>query len=356
MITKVKEYFDYIREGNAIDIEDLRNIFPHFETLNVEHDNLYHYENIDRHSATVANLLETKTNLSLLTAIYHDIGKPVCKKRIEEKDKTTYYGHDLVGAEMAYNILQEIASPKTIESVVKIIGQHQSLYSSTNRIGVYKHLKRLGIVEDTLNVLKADIMAHTNPNLEKFNNILLDFETFHKENVVFNYESYNNFPNLINNIKNDKVAIMLIGSTRSGKTTVRNEILGMLKSSILSADDIRMNDFCVKFDAKIEPQVWKIHEKYLSTYIKNNENIIIDNTSTIIKSRKAIISRLKKNGYKIIGIFVEADLKTLCDRALEYNMPISVPIRMFSQLELPDLREGFDYIYEKSNCYENFVD
>ena len=39
----------------------------------------------------------------------------------------------------------------------------------------------MGIVEDTLNVLKADIRAHTNPNLEKFNNILLDFETFHKE-------------------------------------------------------------------------------------------------------------------------------------------------------------------------------
>ena len=51
--------------------------------------------------------------------------------------------------------------------------------------------------------------------------------------------------------------------------------------------------------------------------------------------------------FKIIGIFVEADLKTLCDRALESNMPISVPIRMFSQLELPDLSEGFDYIYEK---------
>jgi len=347
MIGKVKEYFDYIREGNTVNVEDLRNIFPYFETLNVEHDSPYHYENIDKHSATVANLLEEKTNLALLTAIYHDIGKPICKKRIEEKDKIIYYGHDLVGAEIAYNILQEIASPKTIESVVKIIGQHQSLYSSKNRIGVYKHLKRLDIVEDTINVLKADIMAHTNPNLEKLNDILLDFETFHKENVVFNYESYNNFPDLINSIKNDKIAIMLIGSARSGKTTVRNEILNMLNASVLSADNIRINDFGVKFDAKIEPQVWERHEKYLSTYIKNKDNIIIDNTNTTIKSRKEIINRLKENGYKIIGIFVEADLKTLCDRALESNMPISVPIRMFSQLELPDLSEGFDYIYEK---------
>lgn len=355
MIYKIKEYFDYIRKGNVIEVEDLRNIFPHFETLSIEHDNPYHYENIDRHSATVANLLEAKTNLSLLTAIYHDIGKPVCKKRIEEKNKSIYYGHDLVGAEMAYKILQEIANPKTIESVVKIIGQHQSLYSSTNRIGVYKHLRRLGIVDDTLNVLKADIMAHTNPNLEKFNNILLDFETFHKENVVFYYKSYNYFPALINNIKNDKIAIILMGSARSGKSTVRNEILSMLKSSVLSADDIRMNDFGVKFDERIEPQVWERHEKYLSTYIKSNENIIIDNTSTTIKSRKAFINRLKKNGYKIIGIFVESDLKTLCDRALASNMPISVPIRMFSQLELPDLSEGFDYIYEKSNCYKIFV-
>ena len=352
MISKVKEYFDYIRKGNVINIEDLRSIFPHFETLNIEHDNPYHYENIDMHSSTVTNLLETKTNLSLLTAIYHDIGKPICKKRIEEKNKSIYYGHDLVGAEIAYNVLQEIASPKTIESVVKIIGQHQSLYSSTNRLGVYKHLKRLGIVEDTLNVLKADIMAHTNPNLEKFNNILLDFETFHKENVDF---YYNHYSNMTNNLPNGKIAFILIGSARSGKTTVRNEILNMLNASVLSADDIRINDFGVKFDSKIEPQVWEKHEKYLSTYIKNNENIIIDNTNTTIKSRKTIINRLKKNGYKIIGIYVEADLKTLCDRALESNMPISVPIRMFSQLELPDLREGFDYIYEKSNCYEIFV-
>lgn len=355
MIDKIKEYFNYIRKGNVIDVEDLRNIFPHFETLNIEHDNPYHYENIDIHSATVANLLEGKTNLSLLTAIYHDIGKPVCKKRIEEKNKSIYYGHDLVGAEIAYNALQEITNPRMIESVVKIIGQHQSLYSSTNRIGVYKHLKRLGIVKDTLNVLKADIMAHTNPNLEKFNNILLDFETFHKENVVSYYKSYKYFPDLINSIKNSKVAIILIGSARSGKTTIRNEILNILKASVLSADDIRINDFGVKFDARIEPQVWENHEKYLSTYIKNNENIIIDNTNTTIKSRKAIISRLKKNGYKIIGVYAETDLKTLCDRALESNMPISVPIRMFSQLELPDLSEGFDYILEKSNCYEIFV-
>ena len=198
-------------------------------------------------------------------------------------------------------------------------------------------------------------MAHTNPNLEKFNNILLDFETFHKENVAFYYRSYNNFPALINNIKNDKIAIILMGSARSGKSTVRNEILSMLKSSVLSADDIRMNYFGVKFDERIEPQVWERHEKYLSTYIKSNENIIIDNTSTTIKSRKELINRLKKNGYKIIGIFVESDLKTLCDRTLASNMPISIPIRMFSQLELPDLSEGFDYIYEKSNCYKIFV-
>ena len=39
MIDNIKEYFDYIRKGNTIDVEDLRNIFPHFETLNIEHDN-----------------------------------------------------------------------------------------------------------------------------------------------------------------------------------------------------------------------------------------------------------------------------------------------------------------------------
>lgn len=30
MISKVKEYFDYIREGNTINIEDLRNIFHYY--------------------------------------------------------------------------------------------------------------------------------------------------------------------------------------------------------------------------------------------------------------------------------------------------------------------------------------
>ena len=127
-------------------------------------------------------------------------------------------------------------------------------------------------------------------------------------------------------------------------TTILNQILEMDKDNILFCERQITNAY--EFIRNCNVKIALSHHHY--SINQSFENIIIDNTSTTIKSRKALITRLKKNGYKIIGIFVESDLKTLCDRALESNMPISVQIRMFSQLELPDSSEGFDYIYEKS--------
>jgi len=60
-----------------------------------------------------------------LAALFHDIGKPRTRRWSQEKGDWTFYGHEVVGAKMTKNIMENLKFPmKTIETVEKLVKNH----------------------------------------------------------------------------------------------------------------------------------------------------------------------------------------------------------------------------------------
>ncbi|MES2931020.1 MAG: HD domain-containing protein [Patescibacteria group bacterium] len=73
-----------------------------------------------------------------LAALFHDIGKPRTRRwdgsKAGGKGKYTFYGHEVIGARMARQIMERLKYPrKTIELVVKLVRNHM-FFSDTEQI------------------------------------------------------------------------------------------------------------------------------------------------------------------------------------------------------------------------------
>lgn len=60
-----------------------------------------------------------------LSALFHDVSKPETRRRSNEKNDWTFYGHDVVGARVTKKALQDLRFPKeTIEKVSNLVRWH----------------------------------------------------------------------------------------------------------------------------------------------------------------------------------------------------------------------------------------
>ncbi|MDR1862202.1 MAG: CCA tRNA nucleotidyltransferase [Candidatus Ancillula sp.] len=111
-------------------------VIPELEELKMEIDPAHHHKDVYDHSLKVlqnAISLEEKylggKDLTMrLTALLHDIGKPVTRK-FESGNKVSFRLHDVVGAKIAKSRLQTLKFDKqTISSVEKLIELHMRFY------------------------------------------------------------------------------------------------------------------------------------------------------------------------------------------------------------------------------------
>lgn len=69
-----------------------------------------------------------------LTALFHDIGKPSTRRYDKNKDKYTFFGHEVIGARMTKKILERLKfSRETIDLVTKLVRNHM-FFSDTEQI------------------------------------------------------------------------------------------------------------------------------------------------------------------------------------------------------------------------------
>jgi tRNA nucleotidyltransferase (CCA-adding enzyme) len=82
-----------------------------------------------------------------LAALFHDIGKPATRRYDRNKDKYTFFGHEVVGARMAKKILERLKfSRETIDLVVSLVRNHM-FFSDTEKItlsAVRRIIKNVG--------------------------------------------------------------------------------------------------------------------------------------------------------------------------------------------------------------------
>jgi len=94
-----------------------------------------------------------------LASLLHDFGKPRTKRGRGEE--ATFYGHEVVGARMARQVLTRLVFPKdVIEKVCHLIRYHMFYYNvgEVNESGVRRFLTRVGTehIDDILKVREAD--------------------------------------------------------------------------------------------------------------------------------------------------------------------------------------------------------
>ncbi len=117
-----------------------------------------------------------------LSALLHDIGKPASRRWSDEKGDWTFYGHEVVGARMAKNILERLKfSRETITKVVTLVRWHM-FFSDTEQItlsAVRRLVSNVGkdLVWDLIAVRQCDRIGTGRPKespyrLRKFQSMI----------------------------------------------------------------------------------------------------------------------------------------------------------------------------------------
>lgn len=130
------------------------------EGIGVSQNKHHIYDVYEHNVKSLEYAIEKNFPLHLrFAALLHDIGKPRTKKG--EGPDCTFYGHQVVGAKMAKEILERLKFPKNfIQKVTKLIYYHMFYYNvgEVTERGVRRFINKVGIenIDDLLKLREAD--------------------------------------------------------------------------------------------------------------------------------------------------------------------------------------------------------
>lgn len=151
--------------------------------------------------------------------------------------------------------------------------------------------------------------------------------------------------------------IMLVGIPGSGKSTyIETHLSNEFPNAILVSSDYFIEKFSRRlgktysevFDYAIGMAIRLMHKR-ASRAIENNRDIIWDQTSTTIKSRRNKFKMIKRAEYKTIGIVFETPPHEILIKRLDSRVGKTIPgdvvQSMITNFQEPTIQEGFDEIY-----------
>lgn len=116
----------------------LKYIIPELEEgVNTEQNQAHSYTVFEHLLRSLQCAADKKYPFEVrLSALLHDIGKPESRRFSTEKKDYTFYGHEVIGANMAKKILNRLNFPrKTIDLVYKFVRWHM-FFSDTEQISL----------------------------------------------------------------------------------------------------------------------------------------------------------------------------------------------------------------------------
>ena len=108
-----------------------------------------------------------------LSALFHDIGKPMVRQWSEEKKDWTFHGHDMAGAKIAKGILKDLKfSRETIENVSNLVRWHM-FFSDPDTVtlaAVRRTIQRVGKdhIKELLQLRMCDRIGTGRPKEQPF--------------------------------------------------------------------------------------------------------------------------------------------------------------------------------------------
>ncbi|MBI2953911.1 MAG: HDIG domain-containing protein [Chloroflexi bacterium] len=160
------------------DLKLMEFIIPEFLELRGTQSDEYHHKDVFEHTLIVLDRVPADLRLRW-AALLHDIAKPATK--VIADGEVHFYGHDVVGAEMARVILMRMRLPReTTDIVRKLVSMHQrvNLYESSWTDGAVRRLLRdaddeIGLL---LSLSRADITSRRPRKVEYALSQLLELE------------------------------------------------------------------------------------------------------------------------------------------------------------------------------------
>ncbi len=146
----------------------LKYIVPELEDGIDVGQNLHHIYTVWEHNI-LALKYSAEKNYSLdvrLASLFHDIGKPQTKRG--DGKYSTFYGHDVVGAQITARILERLKFPKDqAEKITKFVRYHLFYYNvgEVTESSVRRLLANVGLedIEDLIKVREADRIGSGRP-------------------------------------------------------------------------------------------------------------------------------------------------------------------------------------------------
>ena len=163
----------------------LAHIFPELATGVGVEQNQHHIYDVFEHNVRSLEYAAKKeySFVIRLAALFHDVGKPKARRwRASAKAKKmkdgvrgdyTFYGHQIVGARMAENILSRLCfSREVIDRVVLLVREHMFVYDpeAVTLAGVRRLLSRVGAknMDDLIKLREADRIGSGVPKAQPY--------------------------------------------------------------------------------------------------------------------------------------------------------------------------------------------
>lgn len=132
-----------------------------------------------------------------------------------------------------------------------------------------------------------------------------------------------------------KTFVMMSGVARSGKSTwvaQQKELFEKEGKSVTvcSSDAIREEKGIVKYDLKLNDEVFQTMFERAVEGLKNSDVVFYDATCLNDGKRNRTIETIRKSAevsFKILHVFILTDIETLTARSLEYDFPFEIILR-----------------------------
>lgn len=124
----------------------LKQVFPELDRCFGVGQNRYHADDVGVHTLLVADAVSPKFPLLRFIALAHDLGKPVTRASLEDKEDPVFYGHEIVGARLAGKVMRRLKfSTREIELAQLLTRVHMyGFQSDISKKTVRRWLHRIG--------------------------------------------------------------------------------------------------------------------------------------------------------------------------------------------------------------------
>ena len=306
--------------------------------------------------------------------LFHDIGKSITTF-IGKDGNWHSYNHEIESEKITRVILwnEDFYIRETICSLVRYHMEPLKIFDSKNwvnrmiEIGTrvpwkflyyVKMADLLGSVQSGVNTLNQDLMK-----MELIKTSAMALNIWHDtsssrdlQQLVKYFNDRTIFPWKVNCDGQMPIAVMMIGLPGSGKNTWIEKYPSIAPDAVqLSRDDIRIElGYCKPGEKYLgtkeeEDKVTEVYDIKLNNAIKEKQNVILNNVHLKKKYREVSVNILRKAGYHIIFVYVEAP--TIEDNYSRRDNQIKPVIinNMALSFEWPETGEYDSLIIEKQN-------